>query len=51
MVTKAQVSVFQRSAERIYLDKDYTSATILYFKTWFALQDSQGEDGHLSKGP
>lgn len=39
MITKAQVLVFKRSADSLYALKDYTSATILYFKVWFALQD------------
>ena len=30
---------FKRSADTLYKLRDYTSATILYFKTWFAIQD------------
>jgi len=36
---KAQILRFKKSADTLYKDKDYTSATILYFKTWFAIQD------------
>jgi hypothetical protein len=39
MVTKDQIIKFKSSADMLYNSKDYTSATILYFKTWFALQD------------
>ena len=39
MITKEQILVFKRSADTLYNSKDYTSATILYFKTWFAIQD------------
>ena len=39
MVTKQQILQFKKSADILYLGKDYTSATILYFKTWFAIQD------------
>ena len=31
--------MFKKSADNIFKEKDYTSATILYFKTWFAVQD------------
>ena len=31
--------MFKTSADTLYHAKDYTSATILYFKAWFALQD------------
>ena len=31
--------MFKKSADNIFREKDYTSATILYFKTWFAVQD------------
>ena len=31
--------VFKKSADTLYSSKDYTSATILYFKTLFAIQD------------
>ncbi|MBU2561084.1 MAG: hypothetical protein KKD17_02220 [Nanoarchaeota archaeon] len=39
MITKAQIMVFKRSADTLYSSADYTSATILYFKTLFAVQD------------
>ncbi|MEW5896455.1 MAG: hypothetical protein AB1668_02080 [Nanoarchaeota archaeon] len=39
MITKSQILTFKSSADSLYLAKDFTSATILYFKTWFALQD------------
>jgi len=39
MITKDQIIVFKRSADKLYDLKDYTSATILYFKTLFAIQD------------
>ena len=39
MLTKTQILQFKNSADTLYLQKDYTSATILYFKTWFAVQD------------
>jgi len=39
MVTRQQIMMFKHSADQIYSLGDYTSATILYFKTWFALQD------------
>ena len=39
MVKKEQILQFKNSADTLYLQKDYTSATILYFKTWFAIQD------------
>jgi len=39
MITKKQVLVFKASADTLYNSKDYTSATILYFKTLFAIQD------------
>lgn len=39
MITKKQVLVFKASADTLYKSKDYTSATILYFKTLFAIQD------------
>jgi len=31
--------MFKKSADTLYSQKDYTSATILYFKTLFAIQD------------
>jgi hypothetical protein len=34
-----QVLLFKRSADTIWTLGDYTSATILYFKTWFAIHD------------
>lgn len=39
MITKEQILIFKRSADSLYKTGDYTSATILYFKTWFAIQD------------
>lgn len=39
MITKQQILVFKASADTLYSAKDYTSATILYFKTLFAIQD------------
>ncbi|MFH0701402.1 MAG: hypothetical protein V2A62_03115 [Candidatus Woesearchaeota archaeon] len=39
MITIKQILVFKASAETLYLSKDYTSATILYFKVLFAIQD------------
>jgi len=38
-MAKAQILQFKRSADTLYADRDYTSATILYFKAWFAIQD------------
>jgi len=39
MITFDQILIFKNSADTLYLKKDYTSALILYFKTWFAIQD------------
>lgn len=39
MITKRQILVFRVSADTLYRSKDYTSATTLYFKTLFAIQD------------
>ncbi len=39
MITKSQILVFKKSADSLFTSKDYTSATILYFKTLFAIQD------------
>ena len=39
MITKAQIVVFKRSADTLYEAGDFTSATILYFKTLFAIHD------------
>ena len=39
MITKAQILVFKASADILYAKADYTSSTILYFKTLFAIQD------------
>jgi len=39
MITKDQILTFKNSADTLYLSEDHTSATILYFKTWFAIQD------------
>jgi len=38
-MTRKQILKFKKSADTLYDLGDYTSATILYFKTWFALQD------------
>lgn len=40
MVDFNQIKVFKKSADSLYNSEDYTSATILYFKTWFAIQDN-----------
>jgi hypothetical protein len=34
-----QILVFKKSADTLYFTGDYTSATILYFKTLFAIHD------------
>lgn len=39
MITKEQIKVFKKSADKLVEMEDYTSASILYFKTWFAIQD------------
>ena len=39
MTTKDLALRFRKSAEKVFKDGDFTSATILYFKTWFAIQD------------
>lgn len=39
MITIAQILIFKKSADTLYTLQDYTSATILYFKTLFAIQD------------
>ncbi|MFH1175086.1 MAG: hypothetical protein V1725_08215 [archaeon] len=39
MNEKNHVLMFKASADTLFRMKDYTSATILYFKTWFALHD------------
>ncbi len=39
MINKVQALIFKRSADTLYASGDYTSATILYFKTLFAIQD------------
>lgn len=39
MSTKQQILKFKNSSDTLFKLNDYTSATILYFKTWFALQD------------
>jgi len=39
MVSKEQIFTFKSSADKIFELNDFTSATILYFKTWFAIQD------------
>lgn len=40
MVDFKQILIFKKSADTLYISEDYTSATILYFKTWFAIQDN-----------
>ncbi len=44
MITKHQILVFKRSADTLFELKDFTSATILYFKTLFAIHDFVLED-------
>ena len=39
MITNKQILIFKNSSDTLYSAKDYTSATILYFKTLFAIQD------------
>ncbi len=39
MDEKQLILKFKASADMLYSAKDYTSATILYFKTWFSIQD------------
>lgn len=39
MITRQQIMVFKHSADTLYSKSDFTSATILYFKTLFAMQD------------
>lgn len=39
MIKKEQILIFKKSADSLYKIEDYTSATILYFKTLFAIQD------------
>ncbi|MBU0459874.1 MAG: hypothetical protein KJ597_02955 [Nanoarchaeota archaeon] len=39
MITKEQILIFKHSADTLHQAQDYTSATILYFKTLFAIQD------------
>ncbi|HIH13248.1 TPA: hypothetical protein HA242_05995 [Candidatus Woesearchaeota archaeon] len=39
MITKPQILVFKHSADTLYSQLDFTSASILYFKTLFALHD------------
>ena len=39
MISKKQILIFKCSADNVYLSHDYTSATILYFKTLFAIED------------
>ena len=39
MITKQQILVFKQSADTLHAKLDFTSATILYFKTLFAIQD------------
>ena len=39
MITKKQILIFKSSSDTLFDNRDYTSASILYFKTWFAIQD------------
>src|SRR3989338_1585668 len=39
MITKQQILVFKHSADTLHANADFTSATILYFKTLFAIHD------------
>jgi len=39
MTSKQHILTFKRSADAVYAMGDFTSATILYFKTLFALHD------------
>jgi len=39
MISKKQILIFKSSADQLFENKDYTCATILYFKTLFAVQD------------
>jgi len=39
MITSERILVFKKSADSLFLAEDYTSATLLYFKTLFAIQD------------
>jgi uncharacterized protein (UPF0332 family) len=39
MVSEQHIQQLKTSADAVYQLEDYTSATILYFKTLFALQD------------
>lgn len=39
MISNKQILIFKKSADTLFEAKDFTSATILYFKTWFAIQD------------
>lgn len=39
MALKEQILIFKKSADQIFNLGDFTSATILYFKTWFAIYD------------
>ena len=39
MITSEQIYMFKNSADSLYKVGDHTSATILYFKTLFAIQD------------
>lgn len=34
-----QIKIFKKSADLVYNAEDYTSATVLYFKTLFAIHD------------
>jgi hypothetical protein len=39
MTSVEQIKIFKKSADTIFNTGDYTSATILYFKTLFAIED------------
>lgn len=39
MIMKEQLITFKKSADNIFNTGDFTSATILYFKTLFAIHD------------
>lgn len=39
MISPSQILTFKNSADQIFANSDFTSATILYFKTIFAIYD------------
>jgi hypothetical protein len=39
MTSRDQILTFKKSADKIFQLEDFTSATILYFKTLFAIHD------------